>query len=92
MFNIFHLISKRKIKILNSDKFQFFFYLSCEMIFASWTFHGYLLDLTITSHDGDLTNYVKNGEWELVKLIVERKTTVYSCCPEPYPGDTLNII
>ena len=56
------------------------------MIFASWTFNGNLLNLQITSQNGDLSNFVKNGEWILENLIVNRKTILYSCCIEPYPG------
>ena len=55
------------------------------MVFASWTFNGFLLDIVINSQDGDVTNYIKNGEWHLVRLNVTRKTTIYSCCEEPYP-------
>lgn len=55
------------------------------MIFASWTFNGFLLDLNVNSQEGDITNYMKNGEWHLVKLLVNRKITTYSCCEEPYP-------
>ena len=55
------------------------------MIFASWTFNGFLLDVNVNSEEGDTTNYMKNGEWSLVKLSVNRKLTVYSCCEEPYP-------
>ena len=56
------------------------------MVFASWTFNGFLLDIIVTTQEGDETNYVSNGEWHLVKLVVERMTTTYSCCAEFYPG------
>ena len=55
------------------------------MVFASWTFSGLLLDLYVNSFNGDLTNYVRNAEWNLVNLHINRSTTTYSCCPEPYP-------
>ena len=32
----------------------------------------------------DLTNYVKNGEWELEGIKTKRNSIIYGCCPEPY--------
>ena len=55
------------------------------MIFASWAYDGFLLDVHINSAEGDTSNYIKNGEWHLVKLQAERKVKRYSCCEEPYP-------
>ncbi len=55
------------------------------MIFASWTFHGDLIDVHVNSEAGDVTNYMKNGEWHLVHLLVNRKIIYYSCCEEPWP-------
>ena len=55
------------------------------MIFASWTFDGYLLDIDVNSNEGDVTNYIKNGEWHLVKLQAMKYLRRYSCCEEPYP-------
>lgn len=40
------------------------------MVFSSWTFSDDFLDLIVTSQEGDETNYVKNGEWHLVKIII----------------------
>ena len=55
------------------------------MIFASWTFDGFFLDINVNSKEGDLTNYIKNGEWHLVKLMAWKNLKIYSCCEEPYP-------
>ena len=57
----------------------------CDMIFASWTFDGYLLDIDVNSNEGDVTNYIKNGEWHLVNLMATKNLKKYSCCEEPYP-------
>ena len=57
----------------------------CDMIFASWTFDGYFLDINVNSGEGDTTNYIKNGEWHLVKLLAIKNLKKYSCCEEPYP-------
>ena len=55
------------------------------MIFASWTFDGYFLDINLNSGIGDVTNYIKNGEWNLIDLIAIKNLKKYSCCEEPYP-------
>ncbi|CAF0756649.1 unnamed protein product [Brachionus calyciflorus] len=57
----------------------------CDMIFASWTFDGFLIDINVNSNEGDTTNYIKNGEWHLVKLTATKNLKHYSCCEEPYP-------
>ena len=75
------LIAKKNTRLL------FLFFLNqCELvIFASWTFHGYFLDINVNSNEGDATNYIKNGEWHLVNLIATKYLKKYSCCEEPYP-------
>ena len=35
--------------------------------------------------DIDVTNYIDNGEWELLESRVERRVKRYTCCPEPFP-------
>jgi hypothetical protein len=57
----------------------------CDMIFASWSFDGFSLDININTGEGDVTNYIKNGEWHLVKLIATKYLRIYSCCEEPFP-------
>lgn len=56
----------------------------CDMIFASWTFDGSQLGININTGEGDVTNYIKNGEWHLVKLAATKYLRMYSCCEEPY--------
>ena len=36
----------------------------------------------------DLTNYVDNGEWELIDVRTVRRVITYACCPEPFPDVT----
>lgn len=58
---------------------------ACDMVFASWTFDGFFIDLNVNSKEGDVTNYIKNGEWHLVNLTATKISKIYSCCEEPYP-------
>lgn len=50
------------------------------MKFASWTYDGYRLNVMIQTKEGDLSNYVENGEWDLITMLVERNEVFYSCC------------
>lgn len=61
------------------------------MQFASWTYDGFQVNLVITTDEGDLSNYIPNSEWDLLKLYVERNVVYYSCCVEPYPDITFYI-
>ena len=56
------------------------------MIFSSWAYGGFILDININTDEGDITNYIMNGEWHLVKLFAKKYVKYYSCCEEPYPA------
>jgi nicotinic acetylcholine receptor len=58
----------------------------CYLKFGSWAYSGLEVDLTNRSHEVDLSNYIKSGEWDLRTVTVKRYVKVYSCCPnEPFP-------
>lgn len=38
-----------------------------------------------------MTNYVKNGEWELLGIEIVRNVVFYACCDEPFPDVTFYI-
>lgn len=38
------------------------------------------VNLLNQAEEGDLSNYVPNGEWDLIDLVVERNVVFYSCC------------
>lgn len=62
-----------------------------SMLFASWTYDGFQINLTKVGEDGDISNYIPNSEWSLIKLHSERTVRIYSCCAEPYPEVTYKI-
>ncbi|XP_071520246.1 neuronal acetylcholine receptor subunit alpha-10-like [Panulirus ornatus] len=64
---------------------------SCKMMWASWTYDGYQLDLVKQMDEGDMSNYQSNGEFDLVEFTAAKNITFYSCCPEPYPDITFTI-
>lgn len=39
----------------------------------------------------DLSNYVPNGEWELLDAQIVRNVVYYSCCTEPFPDVTVTL-
>ena len=61
------------------------------MLFASWTYDGFQINLLKVGDDGDVSNYIPNSEWTLVKLHAVRHVEYYSCCAEPYPDVTYSI-
>nr|KAG5705205.1 hypothetical protein BaRGS_011231 [Batillaria attramentaria] len=65
---------------------------NCSMLFASWTYDGFNVNLIMNSPDGDTSNYIANSEWELSAMFVERNVRFYSCCKEPYPDITTYIL
>ncbi|XP_013418405.1 neuronal acetylcholine receptor subunit alpha-10-like [Lingula anatina] len=64
----------------------------CPMKFGSWSFHGDHLNLVNMTEYGDVSNYVANGEWELVALPVVRHVVTYQCCSEAYPDVTFYFV
>ncbi|XP_063864571.1 acetylcholine receptor subunit alpha-type acr-16-like isoform X7 [Scylla paramamosain] len=64
----------------------------CKMKFGSWTYSGWQLDLQLQSEDGgDLSDFIKNGEWDLIEVPGVRNVQQYQCCPEPYVDITFVI-
>ncbi len=49
------------------------------------------MDVTNRTDTVDLTNYVPNGEWELLEARLIRNVVYYSCCPEPFPDLTVTL-
>ncbi|NP_001297424.1 acetylcholine receptor subunit alpha-type acr-16-like precursor [Aplysia californica] len=63
----------------------------CSLKFGSWTYDGYQVDITNRTSEVDLSNYIVNGEWELIRVRFIRNVVRYSCCPEPFPDVTFYI-
>ncbi|XP_029980519.1 neuronal acetylcholine receptor subunit alpha-7-like [Sphaeramia orbicularis] len=62
----------------------------CDLKFGSWTYGGWSLDLKML--DADITNYISNGEWDLVEVPGRKNERFYKCCPEPYPDITYTVV
>ncbi|KAL8562649.1 hypothetical protein ACOMHN_011221 [Nucella lapillus] len=68
-----------------------FDYQNCKLKFGSWTYDGYQVDIINRTTDVDLSNYVVNGEWQLVYIRIVRNIVRYACCEEPFPDVTFHI-
>ncbi|KAF2369035.1 Neurotransmitter-gated ion-channel ligand-binding domain [Trinorchestia longiramus] len=65
----------------------------CKMKFGSWTHSGWQLDLQMQDEKGgDLSDFIKNGEWDLIGCPGKRNAIYYQCCPEPYVDVTFEIM
>ena len=56
----------------------------CKMKMGSWAYDGFQVDVFDSKKGVDLSNFVSNGEWELVGVKSVRNIIVYTCCPEPF--------
>ncbi|XP_025078112.1 neuronal acetylcholine receptor subunit alpha-10-like [Pomacea canaliculata] len=63
----------------------------CKMKLGSWAYDGFQVDVVNRSSGVDLSNYVTNGEWELLRVDAVRNVVTYPCCPEPFPDVTFTI-
>ncbi|XP_070543505.1 neuronal acetylcholine receptor subunit alpha-7-like [Ptychodera flava] len=63
----------------------------CQLKFGSWTFDGFQLNLVKLWETGDVSNFMENGEWDLVDIPAIRTELFYPCCPEPFPDITFHI-
>jgi len=60
----------------------------CELTFGSWAYHGFEMNVTNKSAEGDLSSFVESVEWSVPEIGVTPHTLYYGCCPEPYPDVT----
>ncbi|GFR96694.1 neuronal acetylcholine receptor subunit alpha-6 [Elysia marginata] len=57
----------------------------CKMKLGSWAYDGFQVDVYNRTVPVDLSNYVSNGEWQLMTVTAKRNVVHYPCCPEPFP-------
>lgn len=59
---------------------------SCVLQFGSWTYSSVSIDVHPTDSQADLSNYITNGEWDIIDIKAIRHEDFYPCCKEPYPS------
>ncbi|XP_035209216.1 neuronal acetylcholine receptor subunit alpha-10-like [Stegodyphus dumicola] len=65
---------------------------TCIMKMGSWIYDGLQVDVMNRTSEVDLSNYVPNGEWELLDARIVRNVVYYSCCREPFPDVTITLV
>lgn len=64
---------------------------TCKLKMGSWAYDGFQVDVFSREKPVDLSNFVSNGEWELIKVKAVRNVITYPCCPEPFIDVTFYI-
>lgn len=52
------------------------------MIFGTWTYTSFMVNLTNSSELVNLEDYNKSGEWLITQALVNRLEFNYDCCPQ----------
>jgi nicotinic acetylcholine receptor len=63
----------------------------CKLKFGSWTYNGYQVSIEQRADAIELSNYVPNGEWDLLDTSYQVNIVRYPCCPEPFPDITFYV-
>lgn len=63
----------------------------CPLMFGSWTYNGFQLDIKPRNNPGDLSSFKENVEWASNTITAVRNVIIYGCCPEPYVDITFYI-
>ncbi|UJR24828.1 hypothetical protein I4U23_006201 [Adineta vaga] len=59
----------------------------CKLKFGSWTYDAAQVNLTKRRDSVDMTNYIRSGEWDIIRILVKRNDVNYTCCPGIYYPD-----
>lgn len=63
----------------------------CKLKFGSWTYDGRFLNLLTQESEGDTSDFIRNGEWELIGMPATRNVDTYECCPQFYIDITYTV-
>ena len=73
-------------------KHQFIYFQICKLKFGSWTYDKAQVDMLNKTYLVDVSRYVTNGEWMLIKYTIERNEVVYPISSAIYPDVTVILI
>ena len=59
---------------------------SCILQFGSWTYSSDSIDVHPKESEADLSNYITNGEWDIIDIKAKRREDIFPCCKESYPS------
>ncbi|XP_066292652.1 neuronal acetylcholine receptor subunit alpha-10-like [Branchiostoma lanceolatum] len=63
----------------------------CELEFGSWMYARSKLNLSLVSPFADRRVFTINEEWILKGMPMEKRVTLYPCCPEPFTTAVLTV-
>ena len=64
---------------------------SCKMTFGSWAYDIRYIDMTYLSQYSNSSDYVENGQWDLLDIQTQRNAKVWEGFPNPYVTVDINI-
>jgi hypothetical protein len=59
----------------------------CKLKFGSWTYDAAQVNLTKRRDIVDMANYIRSGEWHIIRIAIKRNDVTYPCCPGIYYPD-----
>lgn len=63
----------------------------CKLKIGSWAYDGFQVNVSARETPIDFSNFVVNGEWDLIDAKAINNVVYYPCCPEPFPDVTFYI-
>ena len=64
---------------------------TCQIKIGSWTYSGFMLNITLDAPGADISSYQPSNEWILKDAPATREEAIYPCCPGPYVKITYNL-
>ena len=64
----------------------------CMLDFGSWSMTRQQIDINNISAAADLSDYISNGEWNLMSADVSKIVKMFNCCPESYVSLTYELV
>ncbi|XP_060569567.1 neuronal acetylcholine receptor subunit alpha-10-like [Ruditapes philippinarum] len=64
----------------------------CILKFASWTYHGFQVNLSVMTDSVDLSDFIPSSEWELMESKVQLNRLFYRCCDTPFLDVTARLV
>ena len=62
----------------------------CDLKFGPWQEDASQIDMGAIERNTD-SNYIPNGEWNIIKVVTKKNLIKYQCCPHPYADVTATV-
>eukprot|EP00057_Strongylocentrotus_purpuratus_P016490 XP_011670964.1 PREDICTED: neuronal acetylcholine receptor subunit alpha-10 [Strongylocentrotus purpuratus] len=61
----------------------------CHLKYGSWTYTQQYVDLHNSTQSPDFSDYLENGQWDVLDAYFKRNVEWYECCPDRYVDITM---